>query len=384
MARPRDARPRWRRWHGWLGMGLGLWLALLGLSGSLLVFYPVLDAGLNPALRWTPADGCVARWQPVLDALHAAEPDRPGAWRLELPEGGCGMVHARLLKPAESAGAFFRPLLLELHPTRLQVLTRRFWGDTVMTWLYDLHYTLLLGQAGLWAVGAAGLVGLFMTVAGLRLWWPATAAQWRQAWAVKRGAARQRRTWDQHRLVGLYTAPVLLAVALTGVELAWPEWIDPLVQRWGGPQPLAMARSVPQPGAMVTLDRALAVAQARFPQAVPRWVDTPDGPEGSYRVRLQQPGEPSARFPKTFVRVDAWSGEVLAVRDARQSPPGEALLAWMHPLHNGEALGLAGRWAVLLCGLAWPWLAWSGWRRWRDRRAGGPRPRPQPRQSPHE
>lgn len=365
----RTPRARWRLWHGAVGLALGAWLALLGLTGSLLVFYPALDAALNPALRWTPGDGCVQRWQPVLDALRAAEPQRAGPWRIELPEQGCGIVHARYLQPAESQGAHFRPLVLHLHPREHTVLARRFWGDSVMTWLYDLHYTLLLGGTGLWLVGGMGLVGLFMTGAGLRLWWPATPHQWRQAWRCKPGAVRQRRTWDRHRLAGLYSAPVMLVLALTGTVLAWPSWIEPLIGRVSPPMPLAMAHSVPRPGTMITLDQALAAAQAHFPQAQPRWVDTPDGPEGSFRVRLQQPGEPSERFPKSFVRIDAWSGAVLAARDARDQPAGDALLAWMHPLHNGEAFGLVGRWVVLLCGGVWPWLAWSGWRRWRDRHA---------------
>lgn len=363
----RTPRARWRLWHGAVGLALGAWLALLGLTGSLLVFYPALDAALNPALRWTPGDGCVQRWQLVLDALRAAEPQRAGPWRIELPEQGCGIVHARYLQPAESLGAHFRPLVLHLHPREHTVLARRFWGDSVMTWLYDLHYTLLLGGTGLWLVGGMGLVGLFMTGAGLRLWWPATPHQWRQAWRCKPGAVRQRRTWDRHRLVGLYSAPVMLVLALTGTVLAWPSWIEPLIGRVSPPMPLAMAHSVPRPGTMITLDQALAAAQAHFPQAQPRWVDTPDGPVGSFRVRLQQPGEPSERFPKSFVRIDAWSGAVLAARDARDQPAGDALLAWMHPLHNGEAFGLVGRWVVLLCGGVWPWLAWSGWRRWRDR-----------------
>ena len=41
---------------------------------------------------------------------------------------------------------------------------------------------------------------------------------------------------------------------------------------------------------------------------------------------------------------------------------------WLHPLHNGEAFGLAGRIIVLLCGML-PLLALvTGFTRWRHKR----------------
>lgn len=368
-------RERWRLAHLWLGWGLGALFALFGLSGSLLVVYPELDALLNPALIWRPEQGCIRQWEPVLQALQRAEPWRERGWRIELPEGGCGTVTARYLRPPERAGAFFAPRLVSLRADTLEPVARRYWGDTAMTWLFDLHYTGLAGATGRSVVGLLGLLLLASLASGLVLWWPRSAAQWRGAWRAKPGAGAARRTWDRHRLVGLYGAPLLLLLALTGALLALPDWVDPLVARLSAPLPLPTARSTlpaataPRPSP-ITLDRALAAAQARFPLAQARWVDTPDGPEGVYRVRLQQPGEPSRRFPKTWVLIDAYSAAVLAVRDPQQQGRGDALLAWLHPLHNGEVAGWTGRALIALAGLALPYLWLTGLHRWLDRRRG--------------
>ena len=40
-----------RRLHLWLGLGLGGLLILLGLTGSILAFYPEIDALLHPEIR---------------------------------------------------------------------------------------------------------------------------------------------------------------------------------------------------------------------------------------------------------------------------------------------------------------------------------------------
>ena len=70
-------RRRWRTWlhagHKWAGLSLGALFVLLGLTGSLLVFYQELDDGFRdsgsaPVLAVSP-DRIVA-------ALRAAEPER--------------------------------------------------------------------------------------------------------------------------------------------------------------------------------------------------------------------------------------------------------------------------------------------------------------------
>ena len=65
----------------------------------------------------------------------------------------------------------------------------------------------------------------------------------------------------------------------------------------------------------------------------------------------------------------------VAVRDGLRDHPADATLAWLHPLHNGEAFGWAGRIVVLLSGLM-PWvLGVTGvWRWWHKRRARQGRP----------
>ena len=86
------------------------------------------------------------------------------------------------------------------------------------------------------------------------------------------------------------------------------------------------------------------------------------------RINLWQPGEPSRRFPRTNIWLHPHSGAVLAVRDARRDSPGDVMLNWLHPLHGGEALGIAGRMLVLLSELASAVLAVTGWWRWLARR----------------
>ncbi len=47
------SRPKWFTVHRWLGISLGVWFALVGLSGAILVFEDPIDAWLNPHLLTT-------------------------------------------------------------------------------------------------------------------------------------------------------------------------------------------------------------------------------------------------------------------------------------------------------------------------------------------
>ena len=50
-------RSKWFTVHRWLGVGLGVWFALVGLSGGILVFEDPIDAWLNPRLLTTANRG---------------------------------------------------------------------------------------------------------------------------------------------------------------------------------------------------------------------------------------------------------------------------------------------------------------------------------------
>ncbi len=367
LLRPRT-RAVWLRLHRWLGLGLGAVFVLFGLTGSLLVFYVAIDEAIEPALAVPGPPPQVRSWQAVLDALQQAHPQRDRGWRIELPPDGQGLVTARYLKPIETAGAFYKPLLVTVNPTTGQVLANRYWGESAATWVYDLHYMLLAGEIGHTVVGVLGLLMLLSLVGGLVLWWP-RRGHWRDALRLKLTGSRQRRHYDLHKLAGVGGSVVLLVLAATGAALALPSWVEPPLARLSPPLPMPAPKASLQPGVpLLTLDQVLTRAHAHWPASVPRWVDTPPAHGAGFRVRAWLPGGPSERFPRSYLWIHAQSGEVLAERDARKQSAGDAVLAWLHPLHNGEAFGMPGRVLACVAGLLPLLLMVTGVQRWADRR----------------
>ncbi len=361
-------RTVWLRVHLWLGLTIGAVLAVIGLTGSALVFYTDIDEvfALPAAARTLAANDAPPAYEAVVQLLRRTWPERARGWRIELPSGASTLIRARYYRPAETADRAFAPLLVWVDPRAMRVVRHAFWGNTPMTWLYDLHYTLLMDGAGRQVVGWLGVVALVSVVSGLYLWWP-SRRNVRAALTVRLNASRQRTTYDLHKIGGVYLLPVVAILIATGVLLNLPEMFAPMIARVS-PLHAAPVCARPPASRRITLDAALHAARQRFPDAAPRWLETPDGPGGCYRFRLHRPGEPGFRFPATTVWVDAATGAVVGVRDATAQSAGDAFLAWLHPLHSGEAFGIAGRIAVLVSGMALPLLFVTGVLRWRQKR----------------
>ncbi|WP_446809920.1 PepSY-associated TM helix domain-containing protein [Methylomonas sp. 2BW1-5-20] len=364
-------RQFWLAAHLYLGLSLGLVIAVVGLTGSLLVFYIDLDEWLNPQLIISEPSAQRLSYEDIFQALRRAEPARQRGWRLEIPDDPRRAITARYYKPQETEHHGFAPLMVSVDPYSGAVLADRFWGKFAMTWLYDLHYKLLLDETGKILLAIVGGLLLISLVTGVYLWWP-PLHKLKNALSLKRHASRERLNYDLHKLAGIYSLIVMLVLALTGIALEIPQYVNPLLGHFSplqaSPKPLSVPPQTHQ--ARISLDQAVAAGQAVFPLARLCWIETPDGTGGSYRINLRQAGEPSQRFPKTNVWVDQYSGQVLAVSNPDELGGSDTVINWLHPLHTGEALGLTGRLLVLFSGLLCPVLFITGVIRWLQKRRG--------------
>jgi uncharacterized iron-regulated membrane protein len=323
--------------HGWLGLFLGGLFAVLGLSGSLLVFHRDIERALAPPA----ADVAVASIEAILAAVSGKGPSGARASFYEAPPvaGHPAMVHMR--REGEPSWRVF------VDPASAAVLGIEARERTVFHWVYIFHDRLLLPHDyGDTVVAVLGIALMVSAGSGLYLWWP-RRGQRGPTFLPSRGVGQVRRMLELHKSVGIWACVVLLVLAVSGVYLARPRWVEPLV---------ALALPFETPGriaggplgdaALIGTDRAATIARERFPGAVLVMVGLPNAKDRAYRVFLRQSLD-LREFGNTTVWVDGVNGDILAVREPGIAPAGNWLLMWMFPLHNGEALGLGGR--ILAC-----------------------------------
>ena len=357
--------------HKYAGLILGLLLSLIGLTGSLLVFDHALDERLAPeTVTFNPTEQ-PARYADIFAAAQLAVAGHPQPTRLMTPRQPGSPYVVRFPKPEGAPG----PIEVSVAPTDAQVLAVRGWGtpEYTMSWLYRLHYTLLAGDTGKTVVGFMGLLLMVFCITGAVLWWPKKGqrqrGKWKRAFRIRRTGNRFRFYFDVHKVFGIYFLPVLLMISFSGVTLVFPQQVQVVVSSLFTTEPLAaLPESRSDRGTPISADTAAAIGHKEFPGGVLKRIYLPRNSRDSYGVSFRAEGEAWNNYGASFARIDQYTGEVLMVQNVADLPPGNKILRWQFPLHNGDALGLFGRWLVLFAGLTPALLFGTGCYLWWTKR----------------
>jgi uncharacterized iron-regulated membrane protein len=149
--------------HRYVGVTVGILLAIVSLTGSSLIFWKEINAFLNPQMFQVVPQGDRVSVQFAIDTIRSAYPHLQLNF-LELPRALDSVYTARMLL---NSGDF---AYVYLNPYTGEVLGFQQWGRTVMSFLYNFHVSLLGGKAGETVVGICGLLLLLLSVSGIILW----------------------------------------------------------------------------------------------------------------------------------------------------------------------------------------------------------------------
>jgi uncharacterized iron-regulated membrane protein len=132
--------------HRYIGVTVGILLAIVSLTGSSLIFWKEINVFLNPQMFQVVPQGDRVSVQFVVDTVRSAYPD----WQLnfmELPRTLNSVYKVQML--LNNGGRTF----IYLDPYTGSVLGSQEWGRTLMSFIYEFHISLLGGKAGETVVG---------------------------------------------------------------------------------------------------------------------------------------------------------------------------------------------------------------------------------------
>jgi uncharacterized iron-regulated membrane protein len=367
------ASPRPRAWlfrlHLLVGLTTGLLLALMGVSGSLLVFRPELEAASLP--RATTATQAGPPLQVAVDNALASEPGRLAV--LRMPESAGSPLLIQIVTPDRG------PRRLFLDPGTGRVIGRDDPAGGFLGLVHDFHHDLFAGRNGRLVTGIAGWLLTGLCLSGVALWWPGRGRVAAKATMFRHATLRRRRAWTVHNTLGIASATLLGVIACTATYFTWREGYTrallALTRQGDPPRPPAAALEVGSVWAPA--DRFLLAAQAAWPAAQVTTIRYPLRAGEPVSVRMRGPGDwrhvgsdVVYLHPVTaqVLRVDTWAAKPWALRILDRFPP----------LHSGEAGGWPLRVLWALLGLAPAGLFFTGFRLWWKRTLSRSEPRYQP------
>lgn len=373
-------RAFWLQCHLWLGLSIGGLLAVASLTGSVLVFWHEIDAWLNPALRIVAARPLPGQTYRPLDEIVAAARvayplgSEPGL--AEFSQNGDDstvMFFGRDMRKAPSQtdiyNVFVNPFTAKVQGVRKFYDADDPFGHALLGFVFKLHYALLMKDSARKILGWISALLMISLLTGLILWWPLTG-QWRKAFTFKRRSSPERFVFDLHKIAGVYSAAVLLAVLLSGAYLNLPDEVLALVKAFSpASQPTVVSNTASAGRGTITPGQALAAADARYPGGTLDSVRLPTTLDATYRICRRDAPDLVTRWIRTrCVAVDRYVGTLLHVEDADTGTAGDVFLQWQWYLHSGQVFGMTGRILVCISGLAGFLLYITGVIRWLQKR----------------
>jgi uncharacterized iron-regulated membrane protein len=362
-SKQRPSRKRWRDrffyLHRYVGILVGIFAVIIGITGSLLIFRQELDGLLHRSLWYVqPNTAKPVSVQSMIDTVKAAYPDHKLAWIEEV-----------------FTGRSFDFWMNDANDKTLRVFVDQYTGQIIGSYkdaffdrVLELHYTLLAGDVGTVIMGiAAGLLFL-LCVTGLVLW-----PGWRKlatGFSIKWNAKRQRLNFDLHKVFGIIMVGFIAMTAFTGFCWNFSDQTDPILHAVTG---VPMEEHKEPESTIVAGQSALDVKSvydpfiAQVDQILPGGkissFGLPTEEKGTFSVYKRLPTDSDRFYGSNIFYFDQYSGKLLK-QDVESKKPVPTLGRWFldsfDEVHYGTFWGIPSRIFYIFVGLAIPGLFVTG------------------------
>ena len=201
--------------HLWSGIAVGLYIVVICVSGSILVYRSELRQTFEPQPHFVTVSGERLGIEALTAIALRAYPDHTVSRVIERED------------PARAA-----TVTLDRDGHRRQMLFDPYTGADLghqlpvpyrlTTWLLDLHDNLLYSDTGRRANGVGAILLTLLSLTGAVIWWPGTRG-WRRSLLIDLRANWRRLNWSLHSAIGFWTVAFVFMWGVTGIYLTFPE-----------------------------------------------------------------------------------------------------------------------------------------------------------------
>lgn len=360
--------------HLWVGLFVALYIVLIGITGSILVFRKELEASSRPAAANAVWD------RPVkLDAAGAVE---------ALAKNSPGSQLTFIYSPRPDLPAYVGILrgkggirTVAIDPDTGTTL----WSEAAddhrfLRLVGQFHYFLLLpANPGLQVNGIGAALLLVLTLSGLVIWWPGIK-NWKRGFVVDFSLSWKRINFDTHNVIGFWTLAIVAFWAISGVYFAWPKQFTEVVTQFSPVSNPTRRFAVTPPknaAPRASLRTIFADATERSPGCELAAASLAGGPNAPVLVYMSR-AKSRTLLEANFLYFDPYTGKHLGTWQRGVTNTAGDWIVWsMYPLHFGTQWGLAVKVIWALLGLALPALVITGvlmywnryfgkqWKKWR-------------------
>ncbi len=360
--------------HRYLGLILGVFVAIAGLTGSIaIVLADTWEARTLGQIELVVPQPQKLSFQAIVDRTQAAYPDRKQLQVSKIsptmfshhPQHSPSLVTFTSLEQGRSVE----------QTVMVDPYTGKVLGEQPKQPLYDammaLHVNLFSGDVGKTIMGIVGLLGSILTLTGVALW-----PGWRKLLAgfkIKWNAHPKRLNFDLHKVAGIFASLFLTMALFTGFMWNLSEQTEPILYWATFSQKPVVPKSTPiVDRSPLQIDELVQKAEAAMPGGAIETIYIPTETTATFDVSKKYPGDISWG---RYVMLDRYNGKVLAHenplpswKNSEPDPSGMEVLKAFGPVHFGSWAGSFSRLLYFCVGLMPTILLVTGFKMFRLRR----------------
>ncbi|GEM_PF-496974 len=339
--------------HKWLGLALSLWLLLVTITGTVLLYKNDLLVLTYPQLEQSQK----ATQQQAIDIMQSGAMSEESRYVFVPTE-----LHP-WVEAIEASGD------RAYYSTEGELLVQRSkYGDWI-SWFVEFHHHLLLNDIGEELQGIFGLLTLLIFITGLIKWWPKGKWQKRDLGVTfsRPGKKRWGQTlWQSHRTLGVVLLVPMLILVVTGTAMIYSQAFNQALnttfpQHHREPVDYtSMIEEQNQASKDLPADWATRLQQVStvLPELRPVMVYL-----NSDKLRMKQPEEwhPNGR---SYVSFHPNTSQISEVTNYRDQTLGTKISQTFYALHIAEVGGLTYFTIAVISGIAMVWITVSGFWFW--------------------
>jgi uncharacterized iron-regulated membrane protein len=200
--------------HLWTGIGIGLYVLLMSVTGSALVFRREMVKSLAREPSVAAGPGARMTEDELKKVARRAYPDYEvtRVWQRKNPDQA---VEIWMERRGKRLQRLFNPY------TGADLGDSLRFGFRFVLWLADLHDNLLLAQTGRLINAAGGIFTMLLILTGAIIWWPGTGA-WRRSLSFRWKTNPKGINWTLHSALGFWTFAFIFMWVISGIYLSIP------------------------------------------------------------------------------------------------------------------------------------------------------------------
>lgn len=341
--------------HKWCGLFAALFIFLLGVTGSILVFNHEIDV-LEHKKYWS-----INNSSPVsIDNAYQTILKEYSGWDIRLSRFSANPNETlifNLRKPDQRLTIF-------VHPSTGRILKDVDTNKTVVFWILKLHYALHAGLAGEILVLVFGLAYLISLLTGCIVYRKALIDMF--LFRIKFQSKKKRSTASSlHRYVGVWGLVFNLIIVFTGLVISY-EVVS------NGINAKALQSKTASPPTFFSADKILSDLAKAHPEFQPSYIRFPASNENPVVVNGTVKNEPFyfSKYYNSFV-VDISSGKVNTITLNTTNSGSTKLSSIVRGIHFVEFGNLPIKILFFIIGLSAPVLSITGFLLWKWKKRKG-------------